>query len=252
MRRWPSSFLNRVLVAWQLALAAVCVLGADVSTTSNDQFCYFALEIDGLDYDKMLTDTAILSAVRTNIAKAAATEVGKGVAVGDVETLLSKSISEDGSGVGSFLAEVSIFPPDGVRPLDIRDTLGNSSMLGDRVASGVESVSQGIGTKSTGGSKVQVKPFSVPRLRDRDQGLSFVVVVSMAAGMLTMLALLVYICIRGQTFSEVRTRLFGTTEEDSAARRTNMLLCCATKKDNKTANNFLGVAGWRGRRTRAS
>lgn len=230
MRRRPCSFLNLVLMSWQLAPAAVGVHGADDSTTSGDQVCYFALETDGLDYDKLLTNTAMMSAVRTNIAKAVATEVGKGVAVDDVETVFSKGTSVDGSGVGSVLAEVFVSPPDGVRPLDIRDTLVNSSMLGDRVASGIESVSQSFGTKAAGGSTVKVKPFTVPLLRDRDQGLSFVMMVSLAAGILILsmlAALLVYCC---------RTRIVGTTEEDySRARRTNMFLCCGTKNDPSEA-----------------
>jgi len=243
--RWrPSSFPDLVLLAWQLALATVCVLGADVSTTSNDQVCYFALETDGLDYDKLLTNTAMLSAVRANIAKAVATEVGKGVAVDDVETLLSKGISVDGSGVGSVLAEIIVSPPDGVRPLDIRDALANSSMLGDRVASGIESVSQGIGTKAAGGSTVKVKPFTVPQVRDRDQDLSFVMIVSLATGILFGLtALLVYMCIGSHICSKARTRIFGPTEEDIRARRFNMFICCARKKDYSIANNPV-EAGW--------
>jgi hypothetical protein len=224
-------------MSWQLAPAAVCVHGAGVFTTSSDQVCYLALETDGLDYDKLLTNTAMLSAVRTNIAKAVATEVGKGVAVDDVETVLSKGTSVDGSGVGSVVAEVFISPPDGVRPLDIRDTLANSSMLGDRVASGITSVSQGIGTKAAGGSTVKVKPFTVPLLRDRDQGLSFVMIVSLAAGILSMLAaLLVYSC---------RTRVFGTTEEEhSRARRTNMFMCCGTKNNPSEAGWVRGSRAW--------
>mmetsp|Transcript_6006 Transcript_6006/g.16151 ORF Transcript_6006/g.16151 Transcript_6006/m.16151 type:complete len:254 (+) Transcript_6006:101-862(+) len=249
MRRRPSSLLKIVIAAWQLAPATVGVFGADSSTTISDQVCHFALETDGLDYDKLMADTAMLSAVRTNIAKAVAAEVGKGVAVDDVETALSKGTSVDGSGVGSVLAEVVISPPGGIRPEDIRDTLTNSSMLGDRVASGIESVSQGsIGTKAAGGSTVKVRPFTVPFLRDRDPGLNFVMAASLAAGILAVLsALLVYKCTGSHTFSTARTRFFGTTEEeDSRARRANVLFCCATKKEHNHAN----TSGW-SRRSRA-
>jgi len=227
----PSSFINLVLIAWQLAPPSVCVLGADVSPVSNDQVVFFALEINGLDYDKLLTNTAMLSAVRTNIAQAVATEVGKGVAVSDVETVLSKGTSADGAGVGSVLAEVWITPPDGVRSEDIRDALLNSSKLGESVASGVHSVNTGIGTKAAGGSTVSVQPFTAPVLRDRGQGLNFMMIALLGAG--------------------ARTKFFGPTEEEELrARRANMLICCATtKKDYKMVSNA-DEGGWV-RRSRA-
>lgn len=249
--RWrPSSFINLVLIAWQLAPAAVCVLGVDVSSVSNDQVCYFAVEIAGLDYDKLLTNTAMLSAVRTNIAKAVATEVGKGLAADDAETVLSKGTSADGAGVGSVLAEVWITPPDGVQSADVRDTLLKSSMLGDRVSSGIDSVNKGIGTKAAGGSAT-VKPFTAPVLRDRSQGLSLVVIASVAAVLSMLAAFLVYRCVDCNTLSKARTKFFGPTEEEeSRARRANMLICCATtKKDYQMVSNA-DQGGWV-RRSRA-
>mmetsp|Transcript_58812 Transcript_58812/g.152852 ORF Transcript_58812/g.152852 Transcript_58812/m.152852 type:complete len:254 (-) Transcript_58812:128-889(-) len=248
----PSSFINLVLIAWQLAPPSVCVLGADVSPVSNDQVVFFALEINGLDYDKLLTNTAMLSAVRTNIAQAVATEVGKGVAVSDVETVLSKGTSADGAGVGSVLAEVWITPPDGVRSEDIRDALLNSSKLGESVASGVHSVNTGIGTKAAGGSTVSVQPFTAPVLRDRGQGLNFMMIALLGAGVLSMLAaFLVCRCIGDHSLSKARTKFFGPTEEEELrARRANMLICCATtKKDYKMVSNA-DEGGWV-RRSRA-
>lgn len=251
--RWRPSFINVVLMAWQLALVPVCVLGADVSPVSNDQVVFFALQINGLDYDKLLTNTAMLSAVRTNIAQAVATEVGKGVAADDVETVLSKGASADGTGVGSVLAEIWITPPDGVQPADIRDTLLNSAKLGDSVASGIDSVNTGIGTKAADGMSANVKPFSVPCLRNRDQGLSFMMMALLAAGGLSLLAaLLIYMCVASNAYSKARTKLFGPTEEEELrARRANMLICCATtKKDYKIVNNA-DEGGW-ARRSRAA
>lgn len=260
--RWrPSSIINLVLIAWQLAPAPVCVLGADVSSVSNDQVIFFALEIDDLDYDKLLTDTAMLSAVRTNIAKAVVNEVGKGVTVDHVETVLSKGTSADGTGVGSVLAEVWVTPPDGVRADDIRDTLLNSSKLGDQVASGIESVKTGIGTKAAGG--VVVKPFNVPVLRDRNQGVliflkdtlkdNFMMIASVAAGvLLSMLAAFgIYRCAGSDTFSKARTKFFGPTEEEEVrARRANMLACCAVKKKDYKMVSNADEGGWV-RRSRA-
>jgi len=251
--RWrPSSFINLVLLAWQLALTSVCVLGADVPAVSNDQVVFFAMQINGLDYDKLLTNTAMLSAVRTNIAQAVATEVGKGVTTDNVETVLSKGTSADGTGVGSALAEIWISPPDGVRPVDIRDTLLKSEKLGDSVAKGIDSVNSGIGTKVAGGTAAHVKPFSVPVLKDK--GLDFMMIAWVAAGVLsTMLAVfLCYTCFGSHTFSKARTKIFGPTEEeDVRARRANMLVCCATtKKDYKMVSNA-DEGGWV-RRSRAA
>lgn len=244
--RWrPSSFINVVLIV--LRSATTSVLGVDVPSVSNDQVVFFALQMDGLDYDKLQTSPAMESAIRTNIAQAIATEVGKGVAANDVVTELSKGASSDGSGVGSVLAEIWVTPPDGVDPAAIRDALLESSKLGDSVASGIDSVYTGIGMKAAGAKSANVKPFTVPVLKDRDQGLSFTMMALLAVGGLSMLGAFLFYMLM-PSLSKARTKLFGPTgEEESRARRGNILICCgSTKKDYKMVDNP-DEGGWTGR-----
>lgn len=190
----------------------------------------FTLDIFNVDYDELLTDTAKLAAVRRRIGLAVASEAGEEVTVDNVETVLSPGPSAEAAGASSIRADVSVSPPSGVSPEQIRDTLANSSLLGQLVVDGIDMVDDVFGMQAAGSDSVKVVPVAVPVVKDGSQGLPITVVLSIASGVLLVLAALLWLgrC----ACQKVRSAwLSGREEEEKAKgverpRRGNVLHCC--------------------------
>jgi len=202
------------------------------------------LEVFGLNYEDVLRDTAMLSAVRTNIGQAVAFEAGDDVSASDVETVLSAGPS---SGSDSVLAEIYVTPPKGVRPETIRDTLVDSAMLGDRVSSGIDSVNEIFEKGASAARKVEVKPYAVPVVKDKGEGLAFLVpIAAAAAGALSLLAGIALCHHSGghEALAKARSKILGPTEEEERAARRGMLCGCGTNRDYKMVKNSDETGGW--------